>query len=140
MSSLELRDAGGRTTAGARSLAPFSDVVRSGEWLGLIGPNGAGKSSLLRAVVGLVEATGDVLVDGASLALRAPPAAGRARGLRAAVAGDARRHDRLRVRAARPLAVHRLLRHREPPRQGDGAPTCSSGSSSSGSPAGGSAR
>ena len=69
MSSLELRDVAvnyGRRQA----LAPFSDVVHSGEWLGLIGPNGAGKSSLLRAVVGLVEATGDVLVDGASLSLR----------------------------------------------------------------------
>jgi iron complex transport system ATP-binding protein len=70
MSSLELRElavAYGRRQA----LAPFSDVVRSGEWLGLIGPNGAGKSSLLRAVVGVVESTGDVVVDGASLALRA---------------------------------------------------------------------
>lgn len=53
-----------------QALAPFTDVVGSGEWLGLIGPNGAGKSSLLRAIVGLVDATGDVLVDGAPLALR----------------------------------------------------------------------
>jgi len=69
VSSLELRElavAYGRRQA----LAPFSDLVHSGEWLGLIGPNGAGKSSLLRAVVGVVEATGDVLVDGASLSLR----------------------------------------------------------------------
>jgi iron complex transport system ATP-binding protein len=69
MSSLELRDVGvayGRDVA----LAPFSDVVRSGEWLGLIGPNGAGKSTLLRAVVGLVASTGSILVDGAPLALR----------------------------------------------------------------------
>ena len=48
----------------------FTDTVRSGEWLGLIGPNGAGKSSLLKAVVGVVPFTGDVIVDGASLALR----------------------------------------------------------------------
>ncbi len=53
-----------------RALAPFTATVHSGEWLGLIGPNGAGKSSLLRAVVGLVESRGDVLVDGSSLALR----------------------------------------------------------------------
>ena len=69
MSSLELRElavAYGRRQA----LAPFSDVVHSGHWLGLIGPNGAGKSSLLRAIVGVVEATGDVVIDGASLALR----------------------------------------------------------------------
>jgi iron complex transport system ATP-binding protein len=69
VSSLELRDLA--VSYGRReALAPFSDVVRSGEWLGLIGPNGAGKSSLLRAVVGVVEATGDVLVDGSSLAVR----------------------------------------------------------------------
>ncbi len=69
MSSLSLRDvavAYGRRQA----LAPFTDTVHSGEWLGLIGPNGAGKSSLLRAVVGLVSSAGDVLVDGASLSLR----------------------------------------------------------------------
>ena len=48
----------------------FRASVASGGWLGVIGPNGAGKSSLLRAVVGLVEATGDVLVDGSSLTLR----------------------------------------------------------------------
>jgi iron complex transport system ATP-binding protein len=69
MSSLELRAVSvryGRSVA----LASFSDVVRSGEWLGLIGPNGAGKSSLLRAVVGLVASGGEILVDGAPLALR----------------------------------------------------------------------
>jgi iron complex transport system ATP-binding protein len=48
----------------------FRATVASGGWLGLIGPNGAGKSSLLRAAVGLVEHTGDVLVDDVSLALR----------------------------------------------------------------------
>jgi iron complex transport system ATP-binding protein len=69
MSSLELRQlsvAYGRRVA----LAPFDDLVHSGEWLGLIGPNGAGKSSLLKAVVGLVEATGEIVVDGSPLALR----------------------------------------------------------------------
>jgi len=69
VSSLELRDlavAYGRRQA----LAPFRDVIGSGDWLGLIGPNGAGKSSLLQAIVGVVEATGDVLVDGTSLSLR----------------------------------------------------------------------
>ncbi len=48
----------------------FSDTVRSGEWLGLIGPNGAGKTSLLKAIVGVVPSLGDVVVDGASMALR----------------------------------------------------------------------
>lgn len=69
MSSIDLRALSVRY--GARTaLAPFSEVVGSGEWLGLIGPNGAGKSSLLRAVLGLVPMAGDVLVDGSSLALR----------------------------------------------------------------------
>jgi iron complex transport system ATP-binding protein len=69
VSSIELR---GVTVAYGRrqALAPFSDTVASGEWLGLIGPNGAGKSSLLRAIVGLVPAGGDVQVDGSPLALR----------------------------------------------------------------------
>ena len=52
------------------ALAPFTDTVASGEWLGLIGPNGAGKSSLLRAVVGLVPMKGAVMVDGSPLTLR----------------------------------------------------------------------
>jgi iron complex transport system ATP-binding protein len=51
-------------------LQSFSTSVRSGEWLGLIGPNGAGKSSLLKAIVGVVPSSGDVLVDGAPTALR----------------------------------------------------------------------
>jgi iron complex transport system ATP-binding protein len=53
-----------------RALAPFTETVASGEWLGLIGPNGAGKSSLLRAVVGLVPMSGSVTVDGSPLTLR----------------------------------------------------------------------
>ena len=69
MSSIQLRRVA--VTYGRRqALAPFSDTVASGEWLGLIGPNGAGKSSLLRAIVGLVPAGGDVQVDGSPLALR----------------------------------------------------------------------
>jgi iron complex transport system ATP-binding protein len=48
----------------------FTERVRSGEWLGLIGPNGAGKSSLLRAITGIVRASGEIAVDGVSLATR----------------------------------------------------------------------
>jgi len=48
----------------------FSDTIRSGEWLGLIGPNGAGKSSLLKAIVGVVPSSGDVVIDGSSISLR----------------------------------------------------------------------
>jgi iron complex transport system ATP-binding protein len=60
----------GVTYGRAVAVAPFSETVASGEWLGLIGPNGAGKSSVLRAIVGLVGSSGDVLVDGAPLGLR----------------------------------------------------------------------
>ena len=69
MSSLELRDLS--VSFGRREVVhAFSDVVRSGEWLGIIGPNGAGKSSLLRAIVGTIPSAGDILVDGVSLAHR----------------------------------------------------------------------
>jgi iron complex transport system ATP-binding protein len=69
VSDLELRDV--RVTYGrAMAVAPFTATVASGEWLSLIGPNGAGKSSLLRAIVGLVASSGDVLVDGELLAAR----------------------------------------------------------------------
>lgn len=49
------------------ALTGFGDRIASGEWLGVIGPNGAGKSSLLRAMAGLVDHRGDILVDGVSL-------------------------------------------------------------------------
>ena len=87
-----------------RRCEPFSDRVESGEWLGVIGPNGAGKSSLLRAH------------RRAGRARRLDPrrrprpgvdvasGAGDARGLRAAGAADPRRHERVRLRAARPDA------------------------------------
>ncbi len=69
MSSIEFTDLTvryGRTEV----VRGFTDTVRSGEWLGLIGPNGAGKSSLLKAVVGVVPSTGEVLVDGSPMMLR----------------------------------------------------------------------
>jgi iron complex transport system ATP-binding protein len=69
MTSIELRDVTvrfGRRTV----VAGFSETVRSGEWLGLIGPNGAGKSSLLRAIVGIVGSSGEILVGGTALSAR----------------------------------------------------------------------
>ena len=95
---------------------PFTDRVESGEWLGVIGPNGAGKSSLLRALAGLVDPR---RLDPRR---RARPGgdvehgAGDARGVRAAGAADPRRHERVRLRAARPDPVRVVLRGREPPR------------------------
>jgi len=66
MATLQLRDVA--VTYGRRpAVAPFTDTVAAGEWVGLIGPNGAGKSSLLRAVAGLVAADGTVHVDGTGL-------------------------------------------------------------------------
>lgn len=41
-----------------------SAVLHPGTLIGVIGPNGAGKSTLVRAMLGLVPATGRVLVDG----------------------------------------------------------------------------
>jgi iron complex transport system ATP-binding protein len=49
------------------ALNGFSDSVDAGEWVGLIGPNGAGKSSLLRAIVGLVDSSGSIEIDGTPL-------------------------------------------------------------------------
>jgi iron complex transport system ATP-binding protein len=67
MAKLELREV--TVSYGRRlAVAPFTDTVASGEWVGLVGPNGAGKSSLLRAIAGLVDATGTVDVDGDGVA------------------------------------------------------------------------
>jgi iron complex transport system ATP-binding protein len=69
MSSIEFRDLTVRYRKRV-AVGGFNNVVRSGEWLGLIGPNGAGKSSLLKAAVGIVDYSGEIVVDGARLALR----------------------------------------------------------------------
>lgn len=77
MSSIEMRDL--RVRYGRREvLRGFSELVRTGEWLGVIGPNGAGKSSLLKAVVGIAAAQGEILVNGVRLS-------GRSRARRAAL-------------------------------------------------------
>lgn len=69
MSSIEFRDVGVRYRKRV-AVDGFTDVVRSGEWLGLIGPNGAGKSSLMKAAVGIVDYSGEIVVDGARLSIR----------------------------------------------------------------------
>ncbi len=75
MSAVVLDDVGVRYGKEV-ALAPYSGRVEPGEWIALIGPNGAGKSSLLKAVAGLVRATGsvtvgDVVLDGADPRRRA---------------------------------------------------------------------
>ena len=61
--AIEIRDL--RVTLGAHPvLAGVSLGIGAGEWLNVIGPNGAGKTTLLRAVLGGVDFTGSVDVDG----------------------------------------------------------------------------
>ncbi len=63
MSALSLRGVSARY--GARVVAADVDVsLEAGSWLAIIGPNGAGKSSLLKAIVGIVAHSGEILLDG----------------------------------------------------------------------------
>ncbi|MEY4312036.1 MAG: hypothetical protein RLZZ571_806, partial [Actinomycetota bacterium] len=41
----------------------FSVELSVGDWVCVIGPNGAGKSSMLRALAGIVESTGEMHID-----------------------------------------------------------------------------
>lgn len=41
--------------------------LAKGRWITLIGPNGAGKTSVLRAVAGLVDFGGEIVVEGDSV-------------------------------------------------------------------------
>jgi iron complex transport system ATP-binding protein len=49
---------------GCAVVSNVDESLAAGEWLCLIGPNGAGKSSLLRAIAGLVESSGEVQLGG----------------------------------------------------------------------------
>jgi len=54
-----------RVVLGAKTILEDVDLVfEPGESVAVIGPNGAGKSTLLRALAGLVECDGAVLVEG----------------------------------------------------------------------------
>lgn len=52
---------------GARVLRNVSFQVPSGETIGLAGHNGAGKTTTLRALMGVVRARGEILLDGESI-------------------------------------------------------------------------
>lgn len=52
----------------AEVLKGASLFVESGAWIGLIGPNGAGKSTLLRAIAGLLPHSGEIRLDGGTVA------------------------------------------------------------------------
>ncbi|MCL2419406.1 MAG: ABC transporter ATP-binding protein, partial [Conexibacteraceae bacterium] len=54
---------------GTLAVDRVSFAVERGEWVALIGPNGAGKTSLLRALAGLVPATGSIRLQGRERAL-----------------------------------------------------------------------
>ena len=48
-------------------LAPTDLSLEGGQLVALVGPNGGGKTSLLRALAGVEEASGDVRIDGGAL-------------------------------------------------------------------------
>ncbi|WP_448852955.1 anchored repeat-type ABC transporter ATP-binding subunit [Corynebacterium frankenforstense] len=91
MSLLEIRELS-VTLAGRTVVEPTDLDVEAGEFVGLLGPNGAGKTTLMRAVLGLVPATGRASLAGAT-----------GRALRRCVGYVPQRHD---VNWDYPLSVH----------------------------------
>ncbi len=53
---------------GVAAVAPLSFTVEAGERLAILGANGAGKSSVMRGLMGLAPATGEIIFDGADIA------------------------------------------------------------------------
>jgi L-arabinose transport system ATP-binding protein len=69
---LEVRGVGKRFGV-VQALSDVSLPIRAGEILALVGENGAGKSTLIRLIEGVHQPdTGEVVIDGAPVRLRAP--------------------------------------------------------------------
>jgi L-arabinose transport system ATP-binding protein len=69
---LEVRGVGKRFGV-VQALSDVTLPIRAGEILALVGENGAGKSTLTRIIEGVYQPdTGDVVIDGAPVRLRAP--------------------------------------------------------------------
>jgi branched-chain amino acid transport system ATP-binding protein len=73
---LELRDLEARYGP-VRALHGVTLEVEEGELVSVLGANGAGKTTTLRAVSGLVRASGDILLDGRRVTRRGPEAMAR---------------------------------------------------------------
>lgn len=65
------------TLGGRHVLRDISFTLGKGEFIGLLGPNGAGKSTLIKALLGLLPASGAVTIDGRSLSALKPSARAR---------------------------------------------------------------
>jgi iron complex transport system ATP-binding protein len=98
----------GVALSGRRVLRNVTAAMTAGSVTVILGPNGAGKSTLLRALAGLLPSSGDVTLDGRSMATI--PAHERARRI-GYLPQHAAMHWRLRVRDV--VALGRLP-HRSP--------------------------
>lgn len=66
MTTLKVKDLA--VQLGAKSVVEnFSIELSLGDWVCVIGPNGAGKSSMLRALAGIVDSTGEMQIDDMNL-------------------------------------------------------------------------
>ena len=71
--STAIRCRGVRVERGGVDVVAGIDLdVIDGEWLGVVGPNGAGKTTLLRAIVGLIDHDGEIVMTDRDGSARRP--------------------------------------------------------------------